>query len=51
MISAFVSAFLGLRHEPGAAVLFILALALMCASLLTLALEVRIALTESDHYE
>ena len=49
VISGFVSAFLGLRHEPGAAVLFVLALVLMCASLVTLALEIRIALTEYDH--
>ena len=49
VISGFVSAFIGLRHEPGAAVLFVLALALMCASLVTLALEIRIALTEYDH--
>jgi Protein of unknown function (DUF2721) len=50
VISAFVSAFLGLRHEPGAAVLFVLALALMCAALVALALEVRIALTEHEHH-
>ena len=49
LISGFVSAFLGLRHEPGAAVLFVLALGLMCASLVTLALEIRIALTEHEH--
>jgi hypothetical protein len=50
VISAFVSAFLGLRHEPGAAALFVLALALMCAALVALALEVRIALTEHEHH-
>jgi hypothetical protein len=49
VISAFVSAFLGLRHEPGAATLFVLALALMCAALVALALEIRIALTEHEH--
>ena len=50
VIWAFVSAFLGLRHEPGAAVLFVLALALLCASPVALALEVRIALSEHEHY-
>jgi uncharacterized membrane protein (DUF485 family) len=49
VISAFVSAFLGLRHEPGAAMMFVLALGLMGAALVALALEVRIALTEYDH--
>lgn len=50
VIMAFISAFLGQRHEPGAAAMFIVALALMCASLVTLAREVRIALTEYDHH-
>jgi amino acid transporter len=47
---AFVSAFFGFRHEPGAGFLFIIALALMCGSLIMLAREVRIALTEFDHH-
>ena len=50
VIMAFISAFLGQRHEPGAAVMFVVALMLMCASLITLAREVRIALTEYDHH-
>ena len=50
LILAFASALLGLRHEPGAAVMFVLALGLMGASLLTLAREVRIALTDYDHH-
>jgi hypothetical protein len=50
VILAFVSAFLGLRHEPGAALMFVLALGLMCASLVTLAREVRIALTDYDDH-
>jgi Protein of unknown function (DUF2721) len=50
VILAFVSAFLGFRHEPGVAGMFVLALGLFGASLLTLAREVRIALTEFDHY-
>jgi hypothetical protein len=50
VIIAFVSAFFGFRHEPGAGLIFILALGLMCASLVALASEVRIALTEFDHH-
>jgi len=50
VILAFVSAFFGFRHEPGVAALFVLALGLLGASLLMLAREVRIALTEFDHY-
>jgi hypothetical protein len=50
VILAFVSAFFGFRHEPGVAVMFVLALGLLGASLLTLAREVRIALTEFDHH-
>jgi hypothetical protein len=49
VILAFTSALLGLRHEPGAALMFVLALALMCAALVTLAREVRMALTDHDH--
>ena len=50
VILAFLTAFLGFRHEMGAAVMFILALGLLGASLVTLAREVRIALNEFDHY-
>jgi len=50
VIVAFVTAFFAFRHEPGVALMFILALGLLGASLLTLAREVRIALTEFDHY-
>ena len=50
VILAFAAALFGLRHEPGAALMFILALVLMGASLVTLAREVRIALTDYDHY-
>lgn len=50
LIITFVSAFFHLRHEQGAGVMFVLALALMCASLVTLAREVRIALTQLDHH-
>ena len=50
VILAFAAALFGIRHEPGAAVMFVLALGLMGTSLLTLAREVRIALTDYDHY-
>ena len=50
VILAFLSALFGLRHEPGAALMFVLALGLMCASLVTLGREVRIALTDYDHH-
>lgn len=50
VVLAFGSAALGLRHEPGAALIFVVALLLMGAALFTLAREVRIALTEYDHY-
>lgn len=50
VILAFASAMLGLRHEPGAALIFVLALGLMGSALFMLAREVRIALTEYDHF-
>lgn len=50
LIVAFVAALLQFRHEPGAALMFILALALMASALFMLAREVRIALTEYDHF-
>lgn len=50
LIFAFVSAFLHFRHEPGAAIMFVAALALMAAALFMLVREVRIALTDYDHF-
>ena len=50
VIIAFVSALLGFRHEPGAAVMFILAVGLLGVSLFDLGREVRIALNEFDHH-
>src|SRR5688500_11073409 len=44
VIIAFVSAVLSFRHEPGAAVMFILAVGLLGLSLIDLGREVRIAL-------
>ena len=49
VITAFASAFIGRRHEVAVAVMFVLALVLMCASLVKLALETRIGLDEHDH--
>jgi hypothetical protein len=50
VILAFVLALLGARHEPGAALLFMVALGLFTASLVNLAREVRIGLTDLDHF-
>ena len=50
VILAFVSALLRFRHEPGAAIMFVVALGLMAMALLTLAREVRMARTEYDHH-
>jgi hypothetical protein len=49
IVWGFVAAFLGYRHEVGAALLFIISLSLFTASLLTLAREVRIGLVDLDH--
>ncbi len=43
MIVGFASAYLGLRHEPGAAVLFAVSLGLFTASLISFAREVKAA--------
>ena len=50
VILAFLSAFFGLRHEPGEALMFVVALGLMATSLVFLAREVWIALTDYDHH-
>jgi hypothetical protein len=50
VILAFASAFVGIRHEPFAGVLFVVALGLLGGALFTLAREVRIGLNEFDHY-
>jgi uncharacterized membrane protein YgcG len=47
---AFVSAFFGIQHERGIAVLFIVTLSFLAASLVNLARETRIALHECDYY-
>jgi hypothetical protein len=50
VILAFISAFLNLRHEYGAAIMFSIALLFFAASLVALLLEVRAALHDLDFY-
>jgi hypothetical protein len=50
VVLAFASAFVGIRHELGVGVLFVVALGLLGAALFTFAREVRIALNDLDHY-
>lgn len=50
VIFSFVSAFFGRHHVLGAGFLFIIALSLLAAALITLAIEVRISLNEFDHH-
>lgn len=50
VIVAFVSAFFHIQHERGVALLFMVALVAFFVSLVDFAREVRIALSEFDHY-
>ena len=50
LVVGFASAFLRLQHEYGAGVLFLLALGLLGGALFRFGQEVRIGLSESDHY-
>jgi hypothetical protein len=50
VIVAFVSAFFQIQHERGVAILFIVSLGAFGVSLIDFAREVRIALSEFDHY-
>ena len=50
LVVAFVSAFFRLRHEYGVGLLFVVAVVLLGASLFRFAQEVRIGLSEADHY-
>lgn len=50
VIVAFASAFFQIQHERGVAILFMLSLAAFVVSLVDFAREVRIALSEFDHY-
>ena len=51
MIVGFASAYLGLRHEPGAAILFALSLGLFTASLISFAREVKVAMDDAEFGE
>jgi cytochrome c biogenesis protein CcdA len=50
VLVAFVSAFFGIQHERGIAVLFIVTLGFFAAALINLVRETRIALHEFDYY-
>ncbi|WP_426408483.1 DUF2721 domain-containing protein [Bradyrhizobium ganzhouense] len=50
IIVAFVTAFFEVQHERGVAILFIVSLGAFTVSLVDFAREVRIALSEYDHY-
>jgi hypothetical protein len=50
VVVAFVSAFFGIQHERGIAVLFVVTLGFFAAALINLARETRIALHEFDYY-
>ena len=50
VIVAFMSAFFAIQHERGVTILFMAALAAFTVSLVDFAREVRIALSEFDHY-
>ena len=50
LLLGFIVAFLGYGHEPGAGVLFIVALGLLVGSLFRFLQDVRISLSEHDHH-
>jgi hypothetical protein len=50
VIVAFVSAFFHIQHERGVALLFLVSLGAFTVALVDFAREVRIALSEYDHY-
>ena len=50
LVVGFGSAFLKVQHEYGAGLLFLFAVALLGASLFRFGQEVRIGLSEADHY-
>jgi hypothetical protein len=51
LLFGFVASLLGYRHEPGAGVLFVVALVLLVGSLLRFLQDIRIALSEHDHHD
>lgn len=50
LVIGFLSAFFRLQHEYGAGALFIVAIALLGMSLFRFAQEVRMGISEADHY-
>ena len=48
MIFAFGSAYFGVRHEPGAAILFMLSLGLFTAALISFAREIRVVVNDLE---
>ena len=50
IVVGFVSAFFQIQHERGVAILFIISVAAFMVSLVDFAREVRIALSEFDHF-
>jgi len=51
LLFGFVVALLGYRHEPGAGVLFIIALILLILALVRFLQDTRLALSEHDHHD
>lgn len=50
IVLAFASAYVGIQHIWGAAILFMISLMLLGAALVVFAVEIRIALTDYDHH-
>ncbi|MCA1405332.1 DUF2721 domain-containing protein [Ensifer sp. IC3342] len=50
LLMGFLVAFLGYRHEPGAAVLFIVALCFLLGSFVRFLQDVRLSMSEPDHH-
>jgi hypothetical protein len=50
LVLGFATALFGLEHEYGAGLIFAVAVALLGASLYRFAQEVRMGLSEADHY-
>ncbi|QIG49112.1 DUF2721 domain-containing protein [Nordella sp. HKS 07] len=50
IVLAFASAYVGIQHIWGAAILFMVSLLLLGAALVVFAIEVRIALADYDHH-
>jgi hypothetical protein len=50
VVVAFISAFFGIQHERGVAILFIVSLGAFTVSLVDFTREIRIALSEFDHF-